>query len=1440
MIFQLVSLALLLLVSTSASADMLHATGFDAADDDVGTNELDTFDLQQRLSTGTYAAEDTDIRIQGTVKHDSSNGGEGFLPAGTTSSHWAALVDVTAGEQAYYEMCDNTVTDADDDLSWPCENTLFDTYDLQKLSVGLSVSVDTTPGAQRRFVEMAEAPSGHSGCALEVKTDRTLALYYDSTFIYDIAYPLLLESCTNNPYQACLDDTECAGDCTSRNWPGLVLTEDIIGASARCQVKINGRVIYTTALIAYAGVGTGLRNVRFGAVRQGTCSGGSEAGTACAVDGDCDGGGTCLTGTLKMYFDDLVLDDVDAGFGYTATMTPALPDASPNTWSEYACGTGSAHARCVDDYGVSPYTYSGSSALGAYFDYKQENFRTTNPDNLAALPASATISGVTLSLLGVTLSGGSTRWVDYQISVNGVTTGEQLKTAVIAVNIEHRLLDQASYIITPQRGSWGIDAVNGLGCLFKINPLTTGDVTKVGDVLMSIAVRRPPSPLPQTLLDHNKGDEDGLITVLLGGDSVLGGTKAVTCLGGPNAGTICNQSSFCWWDIEPTGYMDKPTGGCLDAYGDPDHARCQTCTGYRLDTSDGAGYPCTADTDCGTSSTCSVASACSSTWACSSNENVCCPSNDATGDAYCAGLGTCADTIGEGAFCVWACGDPALGGICPTTGIGFGDYLHMATGVDNVIRCSVGGENSYGLLTNRFAGLLDGTGTVGGCVTPFQGSGQCKCTSNAQCEVTSGGLCQGRCVGGSEPWSGCTGGDCAGSGTCDLSAKYCFASDNNQDKCMQAESCESSICDFPNPDYTLIQSSVNDVLYLFHAPNCEGTQYYGVSPNHPCNCGSPTACKSDLECQQTVHEDSKCIGRNFLSTTRMCNAAFELGFGACTVQRPGCHADDECGLFDGTGYPIAASGDCSQDSGDPQTIGTCKCNTDADCLGTYCWGGSNEGNSCTVASECPGGNCQITEGGNIYSLFGDGAGYRSYYCRETCVGGSSMGADCEVDGDCSGSTCGNGICFRSCLTDSNCGNASPRSCDTSATPDMCKGYCTCPSASRLCTTNDDCTFTESTGSWGLALGGTRYFNGYCDTTNLVCVGGNEPGTPCTVAGDCTGSGATCQSTCRCTGPNVCLPEIDEPFCEGGSEPGSACSVDSDCAGGGLCGICPAQHAQFISYERDPSHSALANYDAMQGIVDALGDGTPPHLTIFTIQQPDPSIFSIDACYSGSASLWAYAQWVDGVMLADKTRFPYVLEFRDAFTKAPHEVVYVDGVHTSQAGALIIANERVNPWVQALNTCSVKLCSGSWKPCSVDSDCTDGLCKGGSEPGSTCSIDGDCAGGGDCNAQTCTVSGPVQRPQKYCQHADDTWSSSTCDDDTPCSTLTDSCSAMPCTCACSSTLGVNTCTGSANAGEACASANACCVAEFGAGYTCSSGVCSGALVCPAAGDACNPE
>jgi len=1480
---------LAMLYSSLAWASPILISGFDLTDNDTtDATSRDTFNFEQTLSGG---ATDGDIRIQTTLDHDETNGGEGFGRAGVTaSSHWAVAVYPTEGEIAYYQPCYTGGT-------LICENPIFP-LTASELSFGLSVNLFTAPPAdkQRRIMEIIESDDS-PGCAIEVKSDRTLELRYDTeaTALTTVSYFLTQVACSDNPYQGCTVNGDCKSDlCNMLFWPGLTLKEKLVSGKVICSISINGRLIYQSSGEAFPGTPSSLKSVRFGALET-IGGGGVEAAT-------------------YAHMDDFVLDDDDAGHGYVARLGPGSDGegTEANNWTVNGCGA-STHYQCLDDYSISPYTYDGSKYLQRWEDYKEEYFHETNPADLVALPVGASVRGVTLNVAGWTGAVAGTRKLIYGI-VDYNSTIEDTEVVSLSNSTTDRLIAQKTYSSTLSNSNWDQGTVNNTGLHIKIHPDTAGTrPIMVGELLLSVSVRQPAAPAPELLYDHNKGDEDGMLTILIAGDSMLGASTTSNCVGNEvYRDTHCTFQSYCKWDYQ---YQDLPAGGC-DVDGVLDDSRCQTCTGRREEANAGAGYscngdrgegtgviscghtctndttkPCDEDGDC-SPGTCELQDCvadteygCDEGKVCEYSSGACCST-----DADCYELGTCANTAAEYAECIWSCGPPEDDGYCPASNMSFADFILRDVNVDNLIVCPQGGETSYQLLTNRFSGttysLLDGTSS-GYCFSTHAGSGKCRCTSDSKCETTSGGACDGVCVGGSEPWSACNGScvggseegarctvdadcagggtcntsgadaDCAGSGTCSLAGvdKVCTASDNDDAECTSNGACESNVCNYPNPDYILIQSSINDTATMTTDPECTSV-WNSTNVYYPCWASlSPTACTDDRDCELAVHKDSKCTGRYPFGTDNACGFAWDnvYNLGTCTVQRWRCHSDTDCDIM---------PGNCTQDDAtDVVHAGVCECDEDADC------------------------QYFMDEISERY----DGENAKDYLCRESCLGGDQIGADCEVDSDCPSSTCGKGICFRACSGDLDCGKgicvggvnnnmscwvdsdcpggvcySYARSCDTGA--GVCKGYCTKPSSAIPCTSDSNCRLNQTypVGPLGNSCvggsvpgiscsvdsectgGGTCtgvVFQGYCDLTNKLCFGGTEPGTSCTVNSDCAGSG-TCGTGCRCTGPHNCLA-LANGTCSGGTRAGADCQDDVTCSGGGTCvgAVCPDQYANYEAYLMDPSHSALGNYDAMQDDIDALSEGTPPTLVLMTIQNDNP-VFDPenypDSCFRPYGHQGTYVPWVAQSMIVDPTRFPNVVEFRDAFHFLPpydptSAYMYRDRVHLTFAGAEVVGTGRINPWFSSINACSKNRCTDTFEYCSDNSDCATGLCQGGSEPGTECTVDSDCAGSGTCNPETCSVSGPVQEPQRYCQESDGDWTSTTCDDRNPCSDASYTCSVRPCTCLCVS----NACTGSAGRGVNCSSGvNACCVAEFGVGSTCSAGICADA--CPAAGDACNAE
>ncbi|MBI4718228.1 MAG: hypothetical protein HY763_10515 [Planctomycetes bacterium] len=194
-----------------------------------------------------------------------------------------------------------------------------------------------------------------------------------------------------------------------------------------------------------------------------------------------------------------------------------------------------------------------------------------------------------------------------------------------------------------------------------------------------------------------------------------------------------------------------------------------------------------------------------------------------------------------------------------------------------------------------------------------------------------------------------------------------------------------------------------------------------------------------------------------------------------------------------------------------------------------CVNGTNNGNTCTTAGDCPGGTCEVI------TVCTNGAVTR---CATECNGGTNAGDDCLRDSDCGGGTCilqaapgqavcnetldrcevhqGGGAVGRCCSTDgTTCSYVTEASCTGSGgkwlrteDPDDILDECVCPKYGSA---------ISPAGAYGTTVGPIRI-------SEKVCA----------IGGDICEDATFCQK--RCTGP--------APF--------EICEVDTDCPTNETC------------------------------------------------------------------------------------------------------------------------------------------------------------------------------------------------------------------------------------------------------------------------------------------------
>jgi hypothetical protein len=185
--------------------------------------------------------------------------------------------------------------------------------------------------------------------------------------------------------------------------------------------------------------------------------------------------------------------------------------------------------------------------------------------------------------------------------------------------------------------------------------------------------------------------------------------------------------------------------------------------------------------------------------------------------------------------------------------------------------------------------------------------------------------------------------------------------------------------------------------------------------------------------------------------------------------------------------------------------------------GRFCEGGTRNNMHCTATNEtqCPGGGVCVT------------------YCTGSLN-------PCATTADCSSGTCTVGeVCTSGCQP--NCGRCG------------LTGYSMFRATTE--TYNPQSAFYAGPGTWlSKQCVGGLHAGQVCDIkagSYRICSGGSEPGTYCTVDGDCAGSG-------QCMGS-----------CTGGTSAGKPCRVTGDCSGiGAACGDVGSRNTSCIDDDTD--------------------------------------------------------------------------------------------------------------------------------------------------------------------------------------------------------------------------------------------------------------------------------
>jgi hypothetical protein len=907
-----VKLAALILLAwlSTARASVLFATGGDEPDEASGT-ATDSFSFTE---AGTGADSTAKLVLSGH-RHRSSNGGG-------NESLGAFNFTPGSGVSRYYEAVGWTVSQA---------------------TLGFSANPQAAPSVARAIAEIRMG--ANRGCLVTLNTDRTLSVYYATTgtsFGTTAAgITLALSACSGDPLRSCTVSGDCVTPqtCTACNtgtgagcyWGGLELTQtnfpSAAGDAVTCDLRRNGAVVISSVPTPATGLST-ITGFRIGGID-------TEASA------------------LNLDIDDVVFDDASrTGFGYVAPLFPT-GTGQTQSWTVNACGSGATGFECVNDW-VSGGLYD-STTLNDTMSTAGEN-RTAEfwPFSSVAVASGASVSSVHPVIVGRTTSGGSARILATSVlscaSLASCAAAPE-QTTTLPDSITHQLLQRSTFTTTAGNAPWSGAELAKIG--LRMRRVSGSEAARAGAVVIYAVVTRPDEKPPSNLADHNLGVNDGIKSAFFVGDSLAGGTCSSTCqFPATNAGAVCSQSKYCSWSAT----LDQPSGGCTT------DGQCRTCSLRKTDANGGAGFPCTADVECGNIGTCSGG-------VCSQNDGITC-----TGDNDCRNLGTCDST----ATCVDAC----PGGSCPgRTGWPF--YTVGRIGADVIVSCSQGGESSSTMVANRADGILAGKHST--CLA-LQGTGVCECNGPSDCG--SGGAC---------------------------TSGLCTAGDAAHMACTESTACVTGkVCAFPPPDYIGVLEGVNDCAQN-SAPNCDNpiaaTLPALTTPGSPCNSGCNTAllCSTNSDCSANG-PSSTCVGASS-DAQRMCTGPIQLsssgtnascGGGTitstsltCSASISGCNSSATCpnGQTCSTSFTTPVTGvRITSASLDPLAVlwpahGFCECANDGQCTGGFKCLGNRCRRPCSTDSMCSSptvaGTCNV------------GAGA----CKGTCTCPCDR-ATCSTSSDC--------------------------------------------------------------------------------------------------------------------------------------------------------------------------------------------------------------------------------------------------------------------------------------------------------------------------------------------------------------------------------------------------------------------------------------------------------
>ena len=483
-----------------------------------------------------------------------------------------------------------------------------------------------------------------------------------------------------------------------------------------------------------------------------------------------------------------------------------------------------------------------------------------------------------------------------------------------------------------------------------------------------------------------------------------------------------------------------------------------------------------------------------------------------------------------------------------------------------------------------------------------------KCDAKEGCvstPVPDGGSC--------DDGNKCTNGDTCKTGTCTGTA---FEA---KTQCDDFNLCTDDVCSpdkgcLNNPTATKACSDGDDCTA---GDQCKEGKCDGGS--NTCGCLTDTDCKSKDDgnaCNGVLYCDkktNKCIVNPGtvvncdISINNACQSnVCDEKDGKCHVNKKKdatpCQSDNNvC-----TGQDACADGDCVPgtliDCNDKNACTTDSCDPKGGCVNTPAAGSCDDGNECTTADTCGGGNCKgkdidvkavCTDSNECTNDSCD----KLKGCQHENVNNDNKcddGSQCTVSDTCQNGVCKGGTNVCACSVDSDCkdkedGNACNGTlfCDKSGGVSQCKVN---PTTIVSCDTSTDnfCKKTACNTQNGKCEADLKADKTACDADGSVCSAGDT-----CQAGKCAaGPQLPCEDNSVCT-IDSCDPKtgcVHQAKAGGCDADGDACTVDDACAAG-VCKVGKTKDCSDGTACTDDSCNKADGKCVYKNVVTSCDDGS---------------------------------------------------------------------------------------------------------------------------------------------------------------------------------------------------------------------------------------------------------